>query len=202
MRRDLAEAVRKDFNACLRARVPQFRMVRPRDIDFLGKKEKEIPPGDRLYLWDFTGDLHLYLLLVIATPQMGDAFTVECAWSRNARFPTLAGLMYPYDVPNSATTRDEPKGGDFRFRIGQLWEPRQDHWWWLAQRPSVEELNKWLVSGQLDKGQFAPPEVPIEEAMKNVRPSVEDAVDHIIDYAIPYFEKIIADYNKEKGKRG
>ena len=194
MRSKLAKAVRKEFAARLKRSLPQFKLAKLREIEFLGKMEKEIPPGYRLYLWDFSKDLCVYLVLCIATPKMGDAFTVECAWTRNGRFPSLLGLtiMHPCDFPKFGIVCDEPKDGDFLFRIGELWEPHVDHWWWVAPRPSFEEINKWSREGNFEGEKlFGPPEMPIDEAMKNVVPCVEDAINRIIEYAVPYFEKII-----------
>ncbi len=193
MRRILANEVRKQFNACMKERLPQFKNVKPVEIELRGKMIKEIPLGYRLYLWEQSDELYFYLLLEIPSKKMGDAFTIECAWTRNRRYPALLGHLFPYDIPRSQIVHDEPQNGDFRFRMGMLWEPRKDHWWWVAPQPNFEGFTRWLMSGAKVKNQYEPPEMPVEEALKNVTPCVHDAVDHIVDYAIPYFEGIIAD---------
>jgi len=193
MRSKLGNAVRKEFESRLSQRLPQFRPVKPERIEIFGKMEQEIPPGWRLYLWHFREDLYFYLLLVIGPQKLGDAFTVECAWTRNARFPALADLMEPYDIPRCNIVHDEPKDGDFKFRIGTLWEPRADHWWWVAPRMSFEEFSKWVRSEEFKQG-LPEPEMSIEDALRNVNTCVEDAVNHIVEYAMPYFEHIIEEY--------
>lgn len=202
MRKQLAKAVRKEFDICLRRKLPHFQPVKPKDVEFLGKMEKEISPGDRLYLWDFSEDLYFYLLLVIATPKMGDGFTIEGAWTRNRRFPSKLFPMHPRGVPKSDILPDRPENGDMRFRLGDLFTEPRSYWWWVAPQPSFEEFNKWLLEGYFEGEKlFGPPEMPLEEAMKNVRPCVEDAVNHIVKYTVPYFEEIIADYKKEKSNQ-
>jgi hypothetical protein len=199
MRRQLANAVRKEFDACLRQNLPHFHPVKPGKIEFLGRMKSEIPAGNRLYLWDYAGDLYFYLVLVVASQKMGDAFTVECAWTRNARFPSTLFCMFPRGVPKSDIPPDTPENGDMRFRMGDIFPEPDDCWWWVAPRPSFEEFNKWLLEGDFEEEKlFGPPEIPLEEAMKNVTPCVEDAVRHIVEYVIPYFEEIIAEYKKEE----
>jgi hypothetical protein len=201
MRRQLANAVRKEFDVCLRRNLSKFRPVKPREVEFLGRMEKEIPPGDRLYLWDFKKDLYFYLMLVIATPKMGDGFTVEGAWTQNGKFPSTLFPMAPRGIPKSDILPDKPENGDMRFRIGDLLpepEPQEDLWWWVAPRPSFEEFNKWLLEGDFEGEKlFGPKEMPVEEATKNVKPCVEDAVRHIVKYVMPYFEEIIGEYKNE-----
>lgn len=192
MRARLAKALRKTFDDLLKKELPFFKPVEPREIEIQGKKEKEIPPGWRLYLWDYSQDLYFYLLLNTGTQKTGDSFTVECAWTRNGRFPAMVGLMFPYDIPRARILADKPKNDDFRFRIGQLWQPGLDHWWWLAPRPSFEEMVEWSLSEESEKTLgLMPPETPVEEALQNVVPCVEDAIRHIVKYAVPYFENVI-----------
>jgi hypothetical protein len=38
-----------------------------------------------------------------------------------------------------------------------------------------------------------PDEIPVEAAMKNVGPLVENATDRIVEYGIPYFREVMAD---------
>jgi len=194
MRAKLANEVRRYFDELIKEKAQQFRKVKPGKVKLFGKMEPEIPPGYRLYLWRFERDLYFYLMLVIGSHNIGNAFTLECAYTRNERFPSLSGVMHPYDIPRCDIIRDEPIDGDFCFRIGNLWEPRDDHWWWIVPPESFEEFDKWLLEGKIP---LYHREVPIEEAMKNVKPCVEDAVDRIVKYAIPYFEGIIEQYKSD-----
>jgi len=191
--------VRREFDACLREKLPQFHSVKPGQVEFLGKKEIEISLGDRLYLWNFSKDLYFYLLLVIAASKMGDRFTVEGAWTQNARFPSKLFCMSPHGVLRSDIPPDSPQNGDMRFRLGGLFPDPCDHWWWVAPRPSFDEFNEWILEGDFEgKKLYGPIEMDVEKAMKNIKPCVRDAINKIIEYVIPYFEDVIAGYKKGK----
>lgn len=134
-------------------------------------KSKDIPPGTRLYGWEVTSDVSFYLFLVIF--QTRDWFTLEAAWSLNRRFPASAPPSLPYN---------KPKNGDLRFRLHTLWDdPRTDFWWRLTPMRSLEEeLDQYMN------------ENPVNEAMRKVRPLIDDAIRHVVQYAMPYFQTIVA----------
>lgn len=199
MRKKLAQAVRKEFDSCLKQRLPKFKSVKPDFIKMLGKTEKGIPLGGRLYLWDFKKDLNFYLMLVLASQKVGDAFTIEGAWTKHNRYPALVGLMNPLDIPELTILHDIPINGDFRFRMSDLYKAHQDHWWWLSPKPSFEEFNKWLKRADFDESPLGTTIIPIEEAINNVKPCVEDVINKITKYVIPYFEKIVERYTKYPG---
>ena len=106
--------------------------------------------------------------------------------------------MNLFDVPASGIHRDTPKDGEFRFRIGEFIEPGKDHWWWLAPDIYAERLAELSVSKEFKKGFDGLSEMPIEEALSNVSPCVNEAIDIIKECAIPYFREVESEYeNKE-----
>jgi hypothetical protein len=190
MRSELGKELRRQFHALMRRKLPQFHRVKPKEIDApWGGKTTEIPHGDRLYLWEHSTALYFYLELSI-DPKC-DSFTIGCAWTRNKRFPALVGSMFPRGVPKSDIPPQGAENGDMRFRLGTLFPNAQDYWWEVA-KCLVEEVDEWIVSGEwreTDK-----PEILIEDALRNVEPCVEDAVNKIIKYVIPYFEEVVQKY--------
>ena len=195
MRGKLAIVLRKQFNDQLKKEIPQFKNIEPDKIEFLGKMEDAIPKGNRLYLWDCRKDMYFYLLLTIATPTRGDAFTIEFAYSIKRKFPATLPLMHPFDIPESDICHDTPKDGEFRFRIGEFLQPGKDHWWWLAPNIYDVRFNEITFFKDFENDFNELCEVPIEQALKNVAPCVNEAIIIIKKYAIPYFEKIKTEYD-------
>lgn len=191
MKKILSDNLRKQFNEQLQKSISRFKPVKAKRIDVLGKKIMEIPFGNRLYLWDYKEDLYFYILLVISTQTMGDAFTIECAYSSKGRFPSTLPLMHPFDIPKSGIIKSIPLNGEFRFRLGDLFNPENDFWWWVCPNPSFEEISEWVKQPVTEETLFMPQKISDQEAMESIEPLVRDAVDKIKNYAIPYFEKII-----------
>ena len=169
MRSKLGKAVRARFAARLRGVLPQFREI----------KTAEIPPGSRLYCWERAPDLSFYLLLLVF-PQW-DEFTIEVAWSRKGQFPDRTMFCDP---------DEEPQDGTLGFRLGRLWEVNKGVWWQLTEYPSPAQLERSLLTGQ----DVMP---PVEEIMPNVIPMVDDAINRIVEYAVPYFTKVAKKYGYE-----
>jgi hypothetical protein len=159
MRSELGQAVRRQFRNRLREEIRHFDEVRA---------ERQIGPGSRLYHWHVGPALDFYVLLQMH--QQEDWFTLELAWTHHGRWPAYALLPGSPDA--------EPREGDLRFRLGDLWT-RDDVWWQLAPRPtgdaSFEEYTK---------------RVPIAEALAKVQPLVEDAVQRLVHYGLPYMARV------------
>ena len=165
MRGRLATAVRSCFDSRLRAELPQFALI----------KVKNILKGNRAYRWVIGPDLAVFLQLEIGPGQAFSAaydwFTVEAGWSESGRYPEA-----PPGGPHDASTQ-----GELRFRITQLWWNNRglEPVWWLVDEPPPDQYYQWLLE---------PP--PVEEALARVAPQVEDAVRRIVHDAIPYFHEI------------
>ena len=85
-------------------------------------------------------------------------------------------------APLPSSVDDEPAAGMLRFRMGRLWEPAQkDVWWELAPRPAVEAG----IDSFLNR-------IPEEDLLPKVPAVVEDAIQHIVQDALPYFRKVAA----------
>lgn len=183
MRSKLGKAVRSRFEEQMKKHVSTFLF----DPDAL------VPPGWRVFRWSPRPDWHAFIIL--GFHQMHDCFTVECAWSRTGEFPTSGRIQRPRAWPERNIEADDVSGCQFGFRLGYLWQPR-DHWWWLVPEADVKARSNKHMRSVIAQDWRTVEETledpPIEEAMANVRPMVDDAIQKIIDYAIPYFEAIMA----------
>lgn len=163
MRSELGKAVRRRFHEQLKVKLGQFEEVKP--------EQSEIATGSRLYRWRVGHNLDFYLLLQMHHTE--DWFTLELAWTSNGRWPAYSFLP--------GTPDGEPRDGDLRFRLGQLWaDPREDVWWQLTPRPpagaSFDEYRQ---------------RVPITEALARVEPLIEDALQRLVHYGLPYMLKVV-----------
>lgn len=116
----------------------------------------------------------LCFFVALQTVAREDWFTVEVAWNNSDEFPGLAFNDSPNEIP---------KTGGFRMRLGRFWT-KEDYWWELAPDVSDEEWEALELEGKI------PPETPIEDAIKQVKPQVADAIERLCKYALPYFAKI------------
>jgi hypothetical protein len=178
VRSKLGKAVRKRFRQQLCQRFPGLKEIRG----------AEVPPGWLVFGVEVAPDLTFYVVLVPYRQQ--DRFTLEGAWTRNCRFPISVGLLEPKDSLVPCLYRDEPRNGDFRFRVARLWQG-QEFEWDLAPQPSLaDELLKF---GRL------PEQPPIEEALSRVDATVYDALERIDQYLVPYFDQVAAGFSHDNG---
>jgi hypothetical protein len=159
VRAPLAKLVRKDFGIRLKSVAPHFSEA----------KGENIPPGDRLFVWEVAPTLRFYLLLQIH--QHEDWFTIEVGISRTGRWPAYA--LTPVEPDRHAQ-------GDSRFRLGRLWAPPQrDLWWELAPRPPSGASFEAYAN-----------RTPVESLLSNVNPLVEDAVRRFEEYGMPWLRRV------------
>lgn len=116
MKSKFAKRVRKLFSEGLCNKYPMLRELGPEETKDI------ISPatGYRLYLWAYSEELYFYLMLCIAPDKMGDAFTVECAYTKHKMFPISTDLMFPLSIPRSDIMPSVPYDGNMRFRIGSI----------------------------------------------------------------------------------
>jgi hypothetical protein len=175
VRSKLGKAVRDRFRKQMSLRFPGFKETRG----------AEVPAGWQVFGLEVAPDMAFYVVLAIFPKE--DRFAFEGAWTRNGRFPAYVGLLNPKGFPDAAVRRDEAHSGDFRFRLANLWQPR-DHSWDLVPPPSLQEFmrqqNEMIRHGKL------PEEPPIEEALGKVDALVDDALAKIDEYLLPYFDQV------------
>lgn len=165
LRGELGKRVRNEFSRMLKEKLPLF----------IEEKNAEIYPGSRLYSWKASSSLYCYIYLVFA--QLEDRFVVEIAWSRNLRFPAGALPSDPYGPPHN---------GDKRFRLSELWGETKDLWWWVGQKTNWEAVIREGITSS---------DPPVEECIPRIVPAVSDAIQHIVNDAMPYFKRIIGAYS-------
>ena len=128
--------------------------------------------GYHIYKWTVGPNLSLFVGLHTGAPQ--DSFTVEIAWNNSDEFPGMAFAMSPKEMP---------KTGGFRMPLSGLWTD-DDPGWELAPDISEDQWEELELEGRI------PQEMPVEEAMNQVKPQVADAIKRLRKYALPYFSKI------------
>ena len=175
MRARLAKAVRDSFAHRMQGELPQF----------VPSRSKLVPPGDSLYLWNFSRSLKFYVFLQISHKPDQDSFTVELACS-SGDFPFSHAALAP--TPQ--------KDGSVRFRLPQLckdeWHPKTgwEPWWWIAPRVEPREItSKAVARAVAGKRPLIESAVAIEQASLLVEPQVNDAVDRIKRFGVPFFEQ-------------
>lgn len=101
-----------------------------------------------------------------------DWFTLELAWSDAGRWPANA--------PIPASPEDRPPSGELRFRAGYLWkENNRDVWWQFAPR---QDIHSTLAQ-----------DIPVAELLPKVDVLVDDALNHVRDDVIPYFDRLASE---------
>src|SRR5882762_1591934 len=176
MRAPLAKAVRNIFSQRMQEELPQFAPV----------KSKQVLPGDLLYVWSFSQAQKFYIYLRISQKSHQDSFTVELA-SSSADFPFSHAALGP--TPQ--------KDGSLRFRLPQLyrdeWRPRTgwEPWWWIGPPIVPKEVtSKAVARAVAGKRPLTDQGMPIEQALPLVEPQVQDAIDRIKRFGLPFFEQL------------
>lgn len=124
-----------------------------------------IPKGCKGYTWKINDNIWAYILLVFSPKD--DSFTVEIAWTKTKNFPA-----YTFNLPYENSERENS-----RFRLSQLIDVKSDYWWYLGRRKT------------LDDDLFVPDE-DIKNLLPKVKPLVDDAIQKIRHYAIPYLKSL------------
>ena len=182
MRAKIAKAVRVAFARKVQQEIPQFLPVETR----------RIRAGDRLFIWQIGPDMNAYIYLFISPKYNQDKFTVDLACS-GGEFPLKTSWG-----PN------DQKDDVIRFRLPQLyknqwpkrnWEPL----WEVGPHPTSREVIDRAMA-QIKAGDLPTKDqglLPLEEAMRFVEPQIQDAVDKIKKFGIPFFDGF-AEQNSEK----
>jgi hypothetical protein len=175
MRSQVAKAVKKEVERQMSQRLKEFSRI-----------QAEIVPNFLTFTLQAPGQLSVYVAFQLSPKS--DSFTVECALSEKMRFPNHLGLMTPRANAISRLRREEPIDGEFRFRIGDLLEPPRDLWWHLSPPLTSEDIERNMRL-LVDTGQMEP-EFPVDKAKANLAGAVNDAIDHVLQQAVPYLEEM------------
>ena len=173
MAKGATKAIIAQFDDELKKRVPGFQRV----------KGEPLPPGCRLFGWQYAPDLTFYLLLNVVD---GERFFIDIAWTRNGCFPDIP-LRRPRDIPELSIRKDEPMHGDFLFRLPMLWLSK-DKSWDVVPKRSLQELALEIESGEFDK-RLSNPET-LEDLLPKISELVLDAIAKIEQYAVPYLLQV------------
>ena len=171
MRKEIGEALRKQFSARLNERLPRFREIKP-------GTPTDINPGSRLYGWEAAVDLWFFIVLVPSIKE-ADSFWIEVAWSRDGRLPG--------HFPTAGGAEGE------RANLGKLMGARNSfHRWEVTTVGSIglldqEAFDKWLKDPEKVEAKR------ISDALSKVPGCVEEAIDCIVSHALPYLDGIARD---------
>ena len=171
MRKELTKAVRKLFDEGLRARLPDF--VPYKMVDNI----KSCHGSEcRWYRWQVAPDLSFFVMLKPKT-KVGDEFWIHVGWSR------------------TEDHSDVTDNFEQCFNLGKLWNAPAGWYTWRLNEPGYEQI------GRMTDEEFAhwaknPQEMDrqrLEAGSKQAPICVQDAIDRIIAYAIPFFERVRQD---------
>ena len=168
MKKEYAKAVRKEFRARFEKALPQFK---------LSEDKRDLPPGGRLYELVLSDSLTLYA--AIGMSRNFEEFMVDIAWSEHGRFPSSYLALEP-----------GPKDGEVFRQLPRFWNKGSYPWWVVEPRDTHEETMR-----RFREHDFEPR--PIEPYLPGIPALVEDAVNMIMEYAVPYFEKVAAEHGHE-----
>ena len=161
--------------------------LRRMTVELFRKKMKEqfplfepISKGKESPMWSLRITARLTFFILLSIPHDYDKFYVEIAWSNDGEFP--------WDRHSEVVKAELPK---CRQRLQYLWSNEDNSPWSIVPELSHEERMKIIMeSDDDDDTPLRQPDPPLEEALKRVPPLVEDAVNKVVEYAIPLFKKV------------
>jgi hypothetical protein len=168
MRKELIKAVRKLFEERLRICLPQFVPFK-----MVEKGAFRLGAECRWYRWQVAPDLAFFLILKPLTKE-GDEFWVNVAWSRKEDHSDLADNF------------------DQLFNLGKLWNAPSGWFKWELTEPgylwlgrlTAEEFAHWAHNVEEEERKR------IEAGLIQAPICVDDSIDRIVAYALPFFERI------------
>jgi hypothetical protein len=141
---------------------------------FLPIKGASIQPTNRLYGYKAYGDT--WFMIMHQVSHNDEHFTIELMTNTAAELP-LSGAsrnpkVDPYRVP-------------IRFRAARLWSSSaKDPWWEVEPAMTRQEIERRLRDHDYCS-------TPVDEFLPRLEPLVDDAVDKLIESAVPYFQKVM-----------
>lgn len=171
MRKEYRKAVRELFTRGMGERLPRFEPLKVKAAILFG--------GETVFRWQATPALHCFVLLV-PDGRGHQAFTVEFAWSDQARFPEVSAKPTIMLGPDDPAPLDVAEG---IVRVGDL-VSRSDLWWQLPD-PALDS------PGDLAALQRSLERIPAPEARTQVADTVSECLD-VVEGAVDFFERLAA----------
>lgn len=163
MRKEYGKALHAAFEERMHETFPDFLPTKVQSkLTFPGERYFCRSVGDRLRLW----------VILVPSPK-AESFTVEVGWSRLGRFPELSGR------PSSrfpSPERTEFAQDEYFARLASLWTTHDP--WWEVEPFSMTDIMENILRS-------ASPVSP-EAAREKVAPAVEDAIEKLRVYGVPY----------------
>ena len=188
MRRKISQALKRELNRRIKAEFPEFKQdvslhrkvnqaikkvlkIRMKEhfSEYRIVKHERLPPGSTAWCC-VKGSL--WLVVIYHPSDKWESFTIELAWSRKNQFPDYI-LSLPKEFED-----------DGLIRLGHLSEGR-DFWWMLEDKAPVEEFDPMAFLN----------EPPVDEWLARVEPTVDDAMKNLIQFGLPFFQKVEACYS-------
>ena len=170
MRKELSKAVRTEFTAAMARRLPQFVPITI--------KSRYAWPGSRIFRWVSDPSLHFFVELFF-DPKGDDSFGVEVGWSRLGRYP---------EPPARPGFREDVSKAEHWVRLSLL--DSNVGGLWSLEDPEGSPGASGQGSGRSSLLAAGLPPMPIEQALQRVGPRVGDAVEKLVTYALPYFQRV------------
>lgn len=168
MRKEYSRVLRTLFTKKMKVELPEFVETKVKSIYFF--------PGDRAFAWAVSKEIVFWIILSPSKKDY-DEFNVLVGWSKLGRYPELS--MVPC-AERPSPERSEFAHVEYLTRLPYLWT-RDDDWW---------VVKKWVQAKNTDelKAQLEP--IPSDEALGQVEPVVDDCIQKLKGFAIPFFREL------------
>jgi hypothetical protein len=169
MRKEYSSYLRKEFDSKVKDALPNFSVV---------NGEPHTVKGSPLYRHIVEEALSLYVYLAI--DGLFNEFTVELAWSTSQCFPQWR----PFDDPRPIS------GDSSRIRLSRLWDTKSDFWWAIEPRDTPSEAIRRVKEFDMSLP-------PASQFLPNVKTAVQDVIQKLENYGIPYLTQVIIEHGYE-----
>lgn len=165
MRKEYGRVLRELFARRMHEELPEFSQAKLSTIYFT--------PGDRAFEKKLGDGTSLWINLNIDSKL--ECFTIEIGWSDFGRWPELGMRPSPIRPENKAEFSEK----EYLTRLPFLWT-EMDTWFEIEPfnpESSIKDLMKKMEP------------ISKDEARDKVSPVVEDCIDRISEYAVPYLQQ-------------
>ena len=177
MLKGVAPAVRAAFEQRMRKALPSFRLVGRKDVLWSDKPpiRTELSSDMIIYALQFEEDLWFFVYLQTASKSWQNWFCVELAFNNVPVYwsTTITDAILP---PVYAATKPKVLRSATKFRLRTYICGESIDGWWLTPERDPRPIK----------------EVTVEEAMANVQPMVDDAIEKLCTRGLEWF-RIVAE---------